>query len=205
MVSMILQGGGGAVGAVALQNTSIALAKNKNLRIGDDVMVAGLATQTFTLFVFISLGADFALRVRRRRKTLGDAVALAQDPRLVALRNWWPFQGFLVALASATIAVFWRSAYRCAELNQGWTGPLTYDQGLFVGFEGVLIVVAVAALGFFHPSLCLGVAMDMLKASNAVETTFSGDRSKVKATSEAAAEPNTFEMEGHDNVTTISL
>jgi hypothetical protein len=67
------------------------------------------------------------------------------------------------------------------------------------------MVVAVAALGFFHPSLCLGVAMDTLKDSNAAEPTNSGDGKKAETISEGAIEPNTFEMDRQDNVTTISL
>jgi hypothetical protein len=30
------------------------------------------------------------------------------------------------------------------------------DQAMFVGFEGVLIVVAVLVLNVFHPSICAG-------------------------------------------------
>lgn len=77
---MILQGGGGVLGAVALQNTLIALAKNRNLKIGDDVMTVGIALQTFTLFVFMVLCGEFALRVRRR-------VNWHRNPRLVVVRN----------------------------------------------------------------------------------------------------------------------
>ena len=80
------------------------------------------------------------------------------------------FKGFKWALGIATIAIFWRSVYRVAELNQGFNGPLTHNQGLFIGFEGVLMAISVAALGAFHPLLCLGkVVVGGGKAETVVE------------------------------------
>jgi hypothetical protein len=57
--------------------------------------------------------------------------------------------------------VFWRRAYRVAELNEGFFGPVTFNQGLFIGFEGVLIVLAVFALAIFHSASCLGEALEV--------------------------------------------
>jgi hypothetical protein len=70
------------------------------------------------------------------------------------------FLGFLYALGLSTILVFWRCCYRVAELNQGFLGPVTFKQNLFVGFEGILMVLAVALLAIFHPALCMGDAMN---------------------------------------------
>ncbi|KAL3956786.1 hypothetical protein ACCO45_009632 [Purpureocillium lilacinum] len=152
VVSLCLQAVGGIIASVALQN-------GDSLTTGDNIMIAGLATQVFTLLVFITLCADFALQVRRRQRQLGADVALTQEPGLVKIRTSWQFKGFMAGLGLATILIFWRSAYRVAELNQGWTGPITFNQGLFTGMEPVLITVAVYALVIFHPSFCLGEAM----------------------------------------------
>ena len=124
-------------------------------------MIAGLVFQVFTLLLFICLSIDFGLRVRRRSEKLG-ANALTQDPHLVAIRRSWPFKGFLIALGLATITVFWRCVFRVAELDEGWVGPVTFKQGLFIGFEGIMMVVTVAALAIFHPCLCLGAAFEKL-------------------------------------------
>ena len=43
--------------------------------------------------------------------------------------------------------------YRVAELSEGWTGHLIRQQWLFVGFEGVMVIVACFALNFFHPAI----------------------------------------------------
>ncbi|PHH86934.1 hypothetical protein CDD83_9559 [Cordyceps sp. RAO-2017] len=64
------------------------------------------------------------------------------------------FRGFLAALALSTVCILWRSAFRLAELREGWRGPVLARQGLFIGFEGVLVLVAVVALNVFHPVLC---------------------------------------------------
>lgn len=59
----------------------------------------------------------------------------------------------------ASLLIFWRCVYRLVQLNGGFSGPVTYDQGLFVGFEGVLIVLGVASLAIMHPAICLGDAL----------------------------------------------
>jgi hypothetical protein len=150
---MVLQ----AVGAII---ASIALTNNKSLQTGDDFIIAGLASQVFTLFVFMALCADFGIRVLRRRRRLGDDVALVQDPQMEHIRNSWQFHAFLIALALSAVLVFWRSVYRVVELNQGFFGPVTFKQYLFVGFEGVLMLILVSALAIFHPAICLGEAMN---------------------------------------------
>jgi len=40
------------------------------------------------------------------------------------------------------------------ELSEGWTGHLIREQWLFVGLEGVMVVVAAAVLNIFHPAFC---------------------------------------------------
>jgi len=132
---------------------SVASHQGKSVDTGDNIMIAGLSFQVFTLLVFIVVSADFALNTLRRHRALGDA-ALDQNPVLVRVRRSWAFRGFLAALVVATLTIFWRCVYRVAELSRGWSGPLMKRQDLFIGFEGVMIVVACAVLCVFHPALC---------------------------------------------------
>lgn len=122
-------------------------------------MVAGLAFQVFTLFVFMMLCSDFALRTHKRYKQLGASNAFDQNPVYIKLRSGWKFRGFLCALALATVCIFWRSVYRVAELGEGWTGNLIRKQWLFVGFEGVMVIVACLALNIFNPAFMFSEAM----------------------------------------------
>jgi hypothetical protein len=121
-------------------------------------MVAGLSFQVFTLLIFMILSIDFAIRTFRRYKAMGQD-AFDQNPIFVKLREGWHFKSFVVALSLATICIFWRSVYRVAELSEGWTGNLIRHQWLFVGFEGVMVIVACLALNIFHPAVTFREAM----------------------------------------------
>jgi hypothetical protein len=160
---MVLQGTGAGIASIALQNNG----SLESLTTGDNVMIAGLATQAFTMFVFMSLCFDFGLRVRwSRSKPLPATTSIPGTKTSPSKAIWstkveksWLFKGFLVALAIATICVFWRSVFRVVELNAGWLGPLTFKQNLFVGFEGVLMIITVFVLAIFHPGFCMGEVM----------------------------------------------
>jgi hypothetical protein len=121
-------------------------------------MIAGLAFQVLTLFIFIVLCLDFAFRTYKRYKSMGQE-AFDQNPAFVKLREGWKFKAFLIALSLATICIFWRSVYRVAELAEGWTGSLIRKQWLFVGFEGVMVIVACFALNIFNPAFAFKEAM----------------------------------------------
>lgn len=102
---------------------------------GSHVMVAGLAFQALTMLCFVLAAADFAVRARGPLR------------RATSLR-------FRLFLGAASLLILWRSCFRVAELSEGWSGPVMADQGMFIGFEGVLVAVAVVALVVFHPAVC---------------------------------------------------
>ena len=137
---------------------SVASHQNKSVKTGDNIMVAGLAFQVFTLLIFMILCIDFAVKTWGRYKSMGE-VAFDQTPMYKALRGGWRFKGFLTGLTLATICIFWRSVYRCAELGEGWQGALIKRQWLFVGFEGVMVIVACFALNVFNPAFTFKEAM----------------------------------------------
>ncbi|KAN0111007.1 RTA1 domain containing protein [Hyaloscypha variabilis] len=151
LLSLILQAAGGGLASSAGYSGTSPIT-------GDDIMVAGLAFQVFTLAIFMALCLDFALCTRRRFNALGDS-ALDQNPMYVKLRGSWRFKGFIGALSLATVCIFWRSVYRVAELAEGWQGHLIREQNLFIAFEGVMVVVACLALSVFHPAVCFGEGM----------------------------------------------
>ena len=47
-----------------------------------------------------------------------------------------------------------------AELSGGWEGDLMGRQDLFIGFEGVMIVISCFVLNVFHPSVCFKEMME---------------------------------------------
>ncbi|EJT79167.1 hypothetical protein GGTG_04255 [Gaeumannomyces tritici R3-111a-1] len=155
LISLILQATGGAI-------TSAAAQYNEPTSDGDNIMIAGLAFQVFTMFCFIACALDFFWRVwkqsgSRDTASKADFVSVPDEHGARAkVRSSPRFRGFLAALALATLCVFWRCVYRVVELAQGWDGPLMARQDLFIGCEGVMIAVACLVLNVFHPALCFG-------------------------------------------------
>ncbi|KAH6973533.1 RTA1 like protein-domain-containing protein [Ilyonectria sp. MPI-CAGE-AT-0026] len=153
VISLVLQALGGGMASVSSHN-------NESANTGSNIMIAGLAFQVITIFGFIVVSADFAFRTVRRYRAMGDN-ALDQRPEVARVRNSRLFKAFLGALSLATICILWRSAFRVAELSDGWEGPIMGDQGMFIGFEGVLIVVAVWVLNIFHPAFCMKELLEL--------------------------------------------
>ncbi|KAK2000400.1 RTA1 like protein [Colletotrichum falcatum] len=150
LISLVLQAVGGAL-------ASIAHHRNQPTRNGDNVMLAGLAFQVFTMLLFMVVVADFGLRTYLRARNahlLNLSLTLDNHPRMVCLRASRRFKAFLAALGIATICIFVRCIFRVAELSGGWTGPLMARQDLFIAFEGAMIATAVLALNIFHPAFC---------------------------------------------------
>ncbi|KAG8420477.1 hypothetical protein J3459_011054 [Metarhizium acridum] len=145
VVSLVLQAVGGAMAATAAHN-------HDSADLGSDIMIAGLAFQVATMLGFITAASDFAVGTYRRYRAQG-ASALCRGRRARA------------DAAHAAVQALPRRAVRLprcsscggapfvvAELSEGWTGPVMADQGMFVGFEGVLNCRrAVLALNLFHP------------------------------------------------------
>lgn len=145
VASLLLQAAGGGMASAASQ-------QNKNPETGDHIMIAGLAFQVITLFVFILLSADFAVRTMRRFRQAGADGTF--DQQHAGLRRSWRFKGFLIALTFTTLCIFTRCVYRVAELSEGWHGHLIRTQAYFIGLEGAIVSAGVLALNVFHPGFC---------------------------------------------------
>ncbi|KAJ6437955.1 RTA-like protein [Purpureocillium lavendulum] len=129
LVCLVLQAAGGALSTTSSGSSTT----------GVDVAMAGLALQVAVLFIFSLLFADYMIRYKREAST----------PPL-CLRMRFFFSGLSLTIA----LILGRSIYRCYELSKGYRdSDLITDQGLFIGVEGVLIVIAVFALCIGHPGL----------------------------------------------------
>ena len=109
---------------------------------GVNIALFGLSFQVFTLSVWIALSIDYALRYKND-VSRGNAGRIA-DGR---------FKVFVAFLSLATLCIFTRCVFRIAELSEGYSGTLLKQEGLFIGLEGVLVVVATFALAIGHPGL----------------------------------------------------
>ncbi|KAL8660579.1 MAG: hypothetical protein Q9202_006433 [Teloschistes flavicans] len=138
LFSLILQGAGGGIAASA--NT------DSTADAGSHLMLAGIIWQVITLGVFLILAADFGFRAYGRRSTHSIAA--------LELRRTLKFKLFLAGLALAFVSIFIRCIYRIAELAGGWGNSIMQNEGEFIGFEGVLIAIAVVCQTAFHPGYC---------------------------------------------------
>jgi len=133
LISLSLQGTGGGLSSSSSGGSKIAV----------DISIAGLSFQVITLCVFIALAADFAISFSRARKSLPTKTDLPKQ-----------FKIFITFLSLAITLILIRCGYRIAELKGGYTGPgsqLMHDQGLFIGLEGVMIILAAFCLCIAHP------------------------------------------------------
>ena len=140
-LSLLLQAAGGGMAASFDGGSTAGKA-------GIDIMIAGLAWQVLSLAVFMALCADYALRIVRHRDQ--------KDSYYASLRSSFAFRGFLVALGVATTAIFVRSIFRVAELQQGFKSPLANNEVTFMILEATMITIAVLALTLFHPTIVFG-------------------------------------------------
>jgi hypothetical protein len=158
LVSLVLQGAGGGIAATA---------DDSNLQdIGTNLMIAGVVIQVVTLAAFGYLLVEYALRTYRRLNELStESICLLQHAR---------FRYFMGAIIVAYFGILIRCIYRIPELSGGWRSELMRDEPSFIALEGVMIVVAVAALTIFHPGYCFPALAKTIgrkrKASNGQST-----------------------------------
>ncbi|OAL00129.1 RTA1-domain-containing protein [Phaeosphaeriaceae sp. SRC1lsM3a] len=126
IISLILQGVGGGMSAASSGDDTN----------GEKIAMAGLIFQVITLGAFSILFGDFIVRL------LGSAHAKS------LIRRDTLFLGFLVGAILSTLA---RCIFRAYELKEGYKGDLITHEDLFIGLEGVLVVVAVFCLCIGHP------------------------------------------------------
>jgi len=138
-ISLVLVGAGGGSASVRSQN-------NEDPTLGNNLMLAGLSFQVFTLLVFILASLEYAFRVYRRQGEM--------NPIHAKLRSSFKVKGFLVALSFSTLLLFIRNVYRVVELAGGWGSKLMENQTLFIILEGVMVILAVLLLNAFHPGYC---------------------------------------------------
>ena len=141
VVATIVQVAGAALIGTAESN-------HKDPTTANDILLAGLAFQVASFAVFIALMAVFLWRARAhvgaQRKSEGAA-----EPTVG--------RGFLVAFWLATLMVYLRTCFRLAETADGLQKYLSTHEAFFGCLEFAPIVVAVYALGFWHPGRCIPI------------------------------------------------
>lgn len=197
IISLVLQGAGGGIAAVALND-------DKGTTGGTHIMIAGLAFQVFTMSVFlffwihyfynIYFGSNRGFGNEPRTKPEGTKFFNTLykddvfDPGYAHVRQRRLFNYFPMVVLVGTLAIYTRCIYRVIELAQGWEGFLiTHEDYVFV-LDGMMLLIAVAVLvPPFYPGFIFGrnnaiVVPKSLKAKKR-------DHTQVNTTTTAAADP----------------
>ncbi|KAH8688942.1 putative sphingoid long-chain base transporter RSB1 [Phaeosphaeriaceae sp. PMI808] len=136
IVSLILQSVGGA-----LSSSSVGSDKS-----GEYLTLAGLAFQVFTLTVFTAMALDYLFRYISYRKS-----QQVDQRRILSTR----LEIFGVFFSASILFILIRCCYRIAELGQGYSGSIFHEEGLFIGLESVMVILAVFALNIAQPGTVL--------------------------------------------------
>lgn len=115
-------GAGGGLASVSAQNDS-------DPATGNNVMMAGLAFQVFSLLVFASAAGDYYLRVRQQYRN-------RERPKAAHPCVTW----FFAALGLSYTCIMIRCIYRVIELSDGWNSALMKKEVQFVVLEGMYVI-----------------------------------------------------------------
>lgn len=136
ILSLAIQASGGA-----LSTTSSGASQ-----IGVNLGLAGMAFQVFTIVAFCVAFGDYLLRYYK-------AGLLRNNPRVTAsatrLKLYFGFMSLCIILTLV------RCAYRLVELKDGYRAAhsLVREENLFIGLEGVLVIVCIYCVMIGHPGL----------------------------------------------------
>lgn len=103
----------------------------------NNILLAGLAYQVFSLSVFVILVGSFFFRARH-------ALHAAKLTTFVAV------------FAVATLMIYLRTIFRLAETSEGLNGHLQSNEEYFACLEFAPIALAVLLFAGWHPGRCVG-------------------------------------------------
>ncbi|KAH8734127.1 RTA1 like protein-domain-containing protein [Ilyonectria robusta] len=130
VLSFLTQGGGGAI---------LARAKSmSDVKLGENVIIAGLAIQIAFFGVFIVVICLFHYRI------LASPTSSWHSSTMV-------WQRFLWILYAASVLIMIRSVFRVAEYVMGNDGALLANEVYLYVFDAALMFVVAAMFNYFHP------------------------------------------------------
>ncbi|KAJ5483058.1 hypothetical protein N7539_006504 [Penicillium diatomitis] len=142
--SLILQAAGGGVAAAAGKNNAFLL------KVGDDIIIAGIAFQVATMVICGLLGANFFWNLYRSGNGLsGEKTYEDPSPSVSPSR----IKLVIIAEVFAYLTVLIRCIYRIPEMAGGWGSPLMQKENEFLVLDGMMIALACTAFTLVHPGL----------------------------------------------------
>jgi hypothetical protein len=151
--SIVVQAVGGGVAASG--GTSSQTSQSV-VNAGDDLIVAGIAFQVFTMAICGSLALDFYVRMRKANQT-PPAIDKSDDDALQRYgtnsKKDRQFHIYCGAMILAYFAILIRCIYRIPEMAGGWGNPRMREEATFLVLDGLMIAIAGTALTLAHPGI----------------------------------------------------
>ncbi|KAL9096808.1 MAG: hypothetical protein Q9163_006402 [Psora crenata] len=127
----------------------------------NNILLAGLAFQVFSFLLFLLLLAFFYFKARKVVTGAGDHDALPSSTvtsspshqRSQTRKRLGGMKAFNVAFVTASLLVYLRTIFRLAETSEGVGGYLSSHEAFFGALEFAPVIMALAALGVWHPGL----------------------------------------------------
>ncbi|RYP91277.1 hypothetical protein DL770_002595 [Monosporascus sp. CRB-9-2] len=131
VISFFMQGGGGAM---------LAIAKSaQGFQNGQNVIIGGLFVQLTAFSLFMAVAAVF------HKRMLANPVRPSHSYNI-------PWQRYLWVLYAVSGLILVRSIFRVIEYLQGYNGSLQGTEYWLYIFDAMLMFVVMAILNVFHPS-----------------------------------------------------
>ncbi|OWB74887.1 hypothetical protein B5S31_g4719 [[Candida] boidinii] len=147
VIAVFVQGAGGGL-------ASSASGTGGDTSMGTWIMVGGLIVQVISMTVFLFFWFDFLHSLKKARKHGSEREVF--EERFYEVRHSKLFVPFLYFYTAATFLVYIRSAYRVAELSEGWTGELITNEIYVFLLDGLMIALATLLLTIIHPGIAFG-------------------------------------------------
>jgi len=136
IVALIVQGAGGGIAATANTDSGSTL--------GGNIMLGGIIFQLIALIAFIAVSAEYYIRyITDRPLRMPEQHGRVQWGQKMKI--------FTASLIFILVMIFIRSIYRTAELSDGWNGRIITTQVYFNVLDGMVILLAIFTMNFFHP------------------------------------------------------
>ncbi|KAG4443006.1 hypothetical protein IFR05_001537 [Cadophora sp. M221] len=122
---------------------AILAADGSSTSTGNNIIMAGLASQVFTLHIFSLMASDVWAQIRKHTGEFNESASAMRDSRR--------FRILISAIVVAYANVLIRCVYGTAKMAGGWANSIMQDHPSFIVLESVMIAVAAVVLNVGHP------------------------------------------------------
>ncbi|KAF9648845.1 RTA1-domain-containing protein [Thelephora ganbajun] len=155
LVSLTVQGVGGALAAIAAGN-------HKDPEKGGRIMLGGIIFQMVAITVYMVLATEFVYRYLKDKPFQRPY----NDPPTGNYFMDKNMKAMLLGCVFSSLAIYVRSVYRTIELIDGWQGRIITTQIYFNTMDGAMILLAMYCLNFLHPGRLLGPFTSLKKVDS---------------------------------------